>query len=246
MAQALYDYWFVQFDFPDENGKPYKSSGGRMVWNEKLKREIPEDWGIDNITAIADIEGGGTPSTHEPLYWDGLIPFYTPKDASDGFIAPSQTLRNTTALGVTHSSTKIFTNAVFLTARGTVGKVQMPRVAMAMNQSCYALLPKESISLFYLFFVVKGIVRALKVKANGAVFDAIVTRDILGILLPQAKSSVISLFTETVAPILSRIFANQSELEELTKQRDFLLPLLMSGQVQVKPQGELNYHLAAD
>lgn len=246
MAQALYDYWFVQFDFPDENGKPYKSSGGKMVWNEVLKREIPEGWGIDNITAIANIEAGGTPSTQEASYWDGSIPFYTPKDASEGFIAPSKTVRNTTTSGVENSSTQIFTKAVFLTARGTVGRVQMPRIAMAMNQSCYALCPKESISLFYLFFVVRSIVKALKVKANGAVFDAIVTRDILSIHLPQAQFSVIELFTERVTPILLRIIATQSELEELTKQRDFLLPLLMNGQVQVKPQGGLNYHLSDD
>ena len=243
MAQALYDYWFVQFDFPDENGKLYKSSGGKMVWNELLKREIPEGWGIDNITAIANIEGGGTPSTQESAYWDGAIPFYTPKDASESFIAPSKTVRNTTPLGVVHSSTQIFSKAVFLTARGTVGRVQMPRVEMAMNQSCYALCPKESISLFYLFFVVKSIVKSLKVKANGAVFDAIVTRDILSIQLSQPPPIVIELFTAKVTPILLRLIATQSELEELTQQRDFLLPLLMNGQVQVKPQGELNYRL---
>ena len=119
----------------------------------------------------------------------------------------------------------------------------MPRVEMAMNQSCYALCPKESISLFYLFFVVKSIVKALKVKANGAVFDAIVTRDILSIQLAQPPPFVIELFTAKATPILLRLIATQSELEELTKQRDFLLPLLMNGQVQVKPQGELNYHL---
>lgn len=243
MAQALYDYWFVQFDFPDENGKPYKTSGGKMVWNEVLKREIPEGWGIDNITAIANIEGGGTPSTQESAYWDGAIPFYTPKDASESFIAPSKTVRNTTPLGVEHSSTHIFSKAVFLTARGTVGRVQMPRVEMAMNQSCYALCPKESISLFYLFFVVKSIVKSLKVKANGAVFDAIVTRDILSIQLSQPPPIVIDLFTAKVTPILLRLIATQSELEELTQQRDFLLPLLMNGQVQVKP---LNYRLTAD
>ena len=195
MAQALYDYWFVQFDFPDESGKPYKSSGGKMVWNEKLKREIPEGWGIDNITAIANIEAEGTPSTQEASYWDGSIPFYTPKDASEGFIAPSKTVRNTTTSGIENSSTQIFTKAVFLTARGTVGRVQMPRIAMAMNQSCYALCPKESISLFYLFFVVRSIV-----KANGAVFDAIVTRDILSTHLPQAQFSVIEFLQRELLP----------------------------------------------
>lgn len=63
MAKQLYDYWFVQFDFPNEEGKPYKSSGGEMVWNEKLKRDIPASWKTKAIEDIADVYNGATPST---------------------------------------------------------------------------------------------------------------------------------------------------------------------------------------
>ena len=83
MAKQLYDYWFVQFDFPDENGRPYKSSGGEMLWNERLKREIPKGWYASNICAISDIMSGGTPSKTIADYWEnGNIPFFGPTDCN--------------------------------------------------------------------------------------------------------------------------------------------------------------------
>ena len=85
MAKILYNYWFVQFDFPDQNGKPYKSSGGTMAYNDTLKREIPAGWDDSNIIAVADLLGGGTPTKKKPEYWAGKIPFFTPTDA-DGSI----------------------------------------------------------------------------------------------------------------------------------------------------------------
>ena len=95
MAKTLYDYWFVQFDFPfdfaqgkpNANGKPYKSTGGKMVWNEELKREIPEGWEVDNILRFGELLGGGTPKTKEPVFWNGNIPFYTPADHSGSFFS---------------------------------------------------------------------------------------------------------------------------------------------------------------
>lgn len=83
MAKQLYDYWFVQFDFPDENGRPYKSSGGEMVWNEKLKRKIPASWENKNIEDIADVYNGATPSTIKEQNYGGDIVWITPKDLSD-------------------------------------------------------------------------------------------------------------------------------------------------------------------
>lgn len=86
MAKQLYDYWFVQFDFPDANGKPYKSSGGKMVWNEKLKREIPVGWEVKNLGSVAEIVNGATPSTADEENYGGDIVWITPKDLSDCLI----------------------------------------------------------------------------------------------------------------------------------------------------------------
>ncbi len=83
IAKQLYDYWFVQFDFPDTNGMPYKSSGGEMVWNERLKREIPKGWKVENLIDFAQIKNGATPSTSDESNYGGDIVWITPKDLSD-------------------------------------------------------------------------------------------------------------------------------------------------------------------
>ena len=87
MAKTLYDYWFVQFDFPDANGKPYKTSGGKMVYNPTLKREIPEGWEVTTVGKISKTELGGTPSTAVDEYWlDADIPWLS--SAEDSFTYP--------------------------------------------------------------------------------------------------------------------------------------------------------------
>ena len=143
MAKQLYDYWFVQFDFPDENGKPYKSSGGKMVWNEKLKREIPKNWHSDNICLIADILSGGTPSKRINEYWNyGHIPFFGPTDYN-GSMFQLQTVDKITESGLQHCSSSLFEeNTIIITARGSIGKLVIVGTPMAMNQSCYALKSK--------------------------------------------------------------------------------------------------------
>lgn len=73
MAQALYDYWFVQFDFPDENGKPYRSSGGKMVWSDELKKEIPQGWKVKRLQEVVDTCLGGTPDTKNVAYWEKAV-----------------------------------------------------------------------------------------------------------------------------------------------------------------------------
>ena len=140
MAKQLYDYWFVQFDFPNEEGKPYKSSGGKMVWNEKLKREIPEKWHSDNICLIADILSGGTPSKQINEYWNcGNIPFFGPTDYN-GSMFQLQTADKITESGLQHCSSALFEeNTIIITARGSIGKLVIVGTPMAMNQSCYAL-----------------------------------------------------------------------------------------------------------
>ena len=84
LAKTIYDYWFVQFDFPDKNGKPYRSSGGKMAWNEQLKQEIPAGWEVGTIGDLGEIVSGGTPSTNNPTFWtDNGIAWITPKDLSN-------------------------------------------------------------------------------------------------------------------------------------------------------------------
>ena len=241
MAKQLYDYWFVQFDFPDENGKPYKSSGGRMVWNDKLKREIPKGWYGDNICRVAEILSGGTPSKAINSYWeDGLIPFFGPTDC-DGNLFQLKTSDHITYDGLNHCASSLFTEGtIILTARGSIGKYVIVGTPMAMNQSCYALHSiKEEHE--YLYFLTGQLISHLKMKGSGSVFKSIIASDIEHSYLSIGDEKVISTFCKVVKPLFEEIKLKSCEINNLQEQRDNFLPLLMNGQVSIK---QLNNDLA--
>ena len=242
MAKQLYDYWFVQFDFPDENGKPYKSSGGKMVWNDKLKREIPKGWYGDNICRVAEILSGGTPSKAINSYWeDGLIPFFGPTDC-DGNLFQLKTSDHITYDGLNHCASSLFTEGtIILTARGSIGKYVIVGTPMAMNQSCYALHSiKEEHE--YLYFLTGQLISHLKMKGSGSVFKSIIASDIEHSYLSIGDEKVISTFCKVVKPLFEEIKLKSCEMNNLQEQRDNLLPLLMNGQVSIK---QLNNDLAS-
>lgn len=233
MAKQLYDYWFVQFDFPNEEGKPYKSSGGKMVWNKMLKREIPENWHSDNICLIADILSGGTPSKQINEYWNcGHIPFFGPTDYN-GSMFQLQTADKITESGLQHCSSSLFEeNTIIITARGSIGKLVIVGTPMAMNQSCYALKSKNE-EYEYLYFLTIQLIESLKAKGSGSVFKSIIASDIENTMLCVANKEIISLFCDKVSTVMKQIKKNTQEMIHLTKQRNELLPLLMNGQVSV-------------
>lgn len=233
LAKTIYDYWFVQFDFPDAKGHPYKTSGGKMVWNEALKREIPAGWTDNNISAIAEVFGGATPSKSKAEYWNGDIPFFTPTDASS-HVFQLQTEDSITTAGQKSCSSDIFRKGtIFITARGSVGKIAIAGRPMAMNQSCYALAPKVTTNYPYVFLHARTLIHHLKVKATGSTFNSIVTNDIEWTRLISPAPEIVSGFCRVVSPIFERIEVSQRENIELSQFRDWLLPMLMNGQVRV-------------
>lgn len=233
MAKTLYSYWFVQFDFPDENGNPYKFSGGKMEYNPTLKRDIPKGWIGSSILAVADLLGGGTPTKTKAEYWGGDIPFFTPTDA-DGTIFKFSAADYITDAGLKGSSTKLFgKHTVFITARGSVGRLVLAGVDMAMNQSCYALRAKTGVSHVFLFFLAKELIRHLQVKSSGSVFNSIVSNDIELTNLAIPKGEIIKKFAAVVEPLFEKISNNTKENHRLVELRDWLLPMLMSGQVTI-------------
>lgn len=233
MAKNLYDYWFIQFDFPDTNGKPYKSSGGDMVFDETLKWEIPKGWKSGNILNIANLLGGGTPSKSSPEYWNGNIPFFTPTDC-DNSIFILDTADKITDAGLCNSSTRLFKkHSIFITARGSVGRSSINAVPMAMNQSCYAFQAKENVSYTFLFFLIRELIMILEVKATGSVFNSIVSSDIETTNLVISNKDLIMKFGEYCEPLFNQIETNLKQNHQLTQLRDFLLPMLMNGQISV-------------
>lgn len=245
MAKTIYNYWFVQFDFPISaelaaqmgdtslQGKPYKSSGGKMVWNEEIRREVPEGWGVSNILTITNLLGGGTPSKKRPEYWNGSIPFFTPSDA-EPVAFKLDTEDHITENGLRSSSTRLFPKGtIFITARGSVGNIMIAARDMAMNQSCYAFSPNPKINYPFTYFSTKSLIGHLIAKSSGSVFKSIVSNDIKYTLLPIPPTDVIGKFGEAALPIFERILASIKEIQELASLRDWLLPMLMNGQVKV-------------
>ena len=234
LAKQLYEYWFVQFDFPNEKGKPYKSSGGAMVWNEKLKREIPKGWFASNVCKIADILSGGTPSKAVSEYWDnGYIPFFGPTDCN-GNVFQIETADHITLEGLEHCASSLFEEGIIIiTARGSIGKLVVVGTPMAMNQSCYALRSKTG-EYEYLYFLTMQLIECLKAKGSGSVFKSIITSDIENSLLCIAPTDIITRFCKSVHHLFQKIKENTIEISNLTKQRDELLPLLMNGQVSLR------------
>jgi len=222
-AQAIYKHWFVDFEFPNEKGKPYKSSGGKMVWNEELEKDIPEGWKSEVFTDIFELKGGGTPKTNKNEYWNGNIPFFTPKDIGKSYYTIN-TIKNITTKGLENCSSRLYSkHTVFITARGTVGAIAIAGDKMAMNQSCYAVLGNKNANQFFVHQVVLSVIEKLKSEATGAVFKALVTRDFDSQSVCSPDISLIILFGNKVSSIYYQLLNNSRENIKLEELKELLL-----------------------
>ena len=221
-AQALYKYWFIDFEFPNEEGKPYKSSGGQMILNEELNNEIPDEWRSEKFTEALKIGGGGTPKTEVEEYWDGNIPFFTPKDVTSGFYT-NKTEKKLTELGLKNCSSKLYPkNTIFITARGTVGAIGLATKNMAMNQSCYAFVEKNNHN-FYGHQLSLNTIKKMKMEAVGAVFNALVTKDFQAKTVIKPTEIIIKNFNEKIRPIYENILILTKQNQNLTDLKDLFL-----------------------
>ncbi len=220
-AQALFKSWFVDFE-------PFKD--GEFVDSELGM--IPKGWRVGTFLDIINVMPGGTPSTSTDAYWkNGDIPFFSPKDVCGVYCFDTE--KYITELGLNNCSSHLYPkDTLFITARGTVGKLTLAGVPMAMNQSNYALVAKEGIGLHYLFLLAQTIVAALLKKANGAVFSAITTRDFNEPTIIPEKTCINS-FENLVSSMFEKIHSVSVESSRLASLRDTLLPRLMSGELKV-------------
>lgn len=221
MAQAIFKNWFVDFE-------PFKD--GKFVDSELGK--IPEGWKVGRLTDVIKLMPGGTPKTSEPLYWDnGTIPFFSPKNVNGVYCFATE--KHITETGLNKCSSNLYPkDTIFITCRGTVGKVCLAACDMAMNQSNYAIKAIDGYSQYYIFFLVKSVVERLIKKSNGAVFSAITSKDFdEEILIPSQKA--VEDFTNVIDGFFRRIFTIGTENSRLSLLRDTLLPRLMSGELEV-------------
>ena len=160
-ARLLYKEWFVHLRFPSHE-------------HTRIIDGVPEGWEKKTAFEVMDVLSGGTPKTTNPSYWDGDIPFFTPKDATD-FAYAHDTEKSITEAGLKNCNSGLYPkDTVFITARGTVGKINLSQRPMAMNQSCYALVCNPPLNQYFLYFALVNGVEQFRSRAVGAVFDAIV------------------------------------------------------------------------
>ena len=242
MAKQLYDYWFVQFDFSNEEGKPYKSSGGEMVWNEKLKREIPTSWETKAIDDIADVYNGATPSTANELNYGGGIVWITPKDLSDQkqkFVYQGE--RNISQAGYNSCSTHLLPpNTILMSSRAPIGLLSIAKTELCTNQGFKSFVPKSGNITTYLYYYLQTHIKQIEQLGTGTTFKEVSRDDVLNFPILKPNDAILDLWEERVKALNDKQFEIQKENENLTKQRDELLPLLMNGQAVV------NYDLSTD
>ena len=231
MAKQLYDYWFVQFDFPNEEGKPYKSSGGAMVWNEKLKREIPQGWSNGVLTDVANITMGQSPdgsSYNED--GEGII-FY---QGSTDFGLRFPDIRQYT----TSPSRYANKGDILMSVRAPVGALNIANNDCCIGRGLSALSSKIG-SMTHLYYLMNDFrLKFEGMNSAGTTFGSITKDELFSLPVVIPTKSVISEFEQVCEPIFDKQMIIGEEINALTKQRDELLPLLMNGQATV------NYHLS--
>ena len=227
MVKTLYDYWFTQFDFPDENGKPYRSSGGEMVWNDQLKREIPMGWNVGQLSDIANIAMGQSPAGE------------TYNENGNGMIF----YQGCTDFGTRFPVPRVYTTAptrfaksgdILMSVRAPVGTLNVAIEDCSIGRGLAALSSKIG-SQLYLWYTLAGFKQLFNVlDGNGTTFGSI-TKDTLyetKVIIPNPV--LVKSFEEIVQPIEQKIRIIEEENRELAKLRDWLLPMLMNGQATVE------------
>ena len=210
MAKQLYDYWFVQFDFPDENGRPYKSSGGKMVWNDRLKREIPEGWNNCTLQEFLTIKNG---RDHKHLA-TGSYPVY----GSGGEMR--------------RVNEYLFSGeSVLMPRKGTLNNIMYVNESFWTVDTMFYSEMKIMHSAKYVFFAIKDI--DFTKWNSGTGLPSMTASTLYNISMIKPSDDLLKRFNDVLIPVFYKIKQTKDECEKLIKQRDELLPLLMNGQVSV-------------
>ena len=245
MAKTIYDYWFVQFDFPDANGKPYKSSGGKMVWNEELKREVPKGWEVetlgDNVECILDHRGktplklGGDWVFND----DGIIAL-SAKHVKDGkLLKLNEANRVSFEMYNKWMPEKLKHGDIIMTSEAPLGEFYfiLNDVKYCMSQRLFAIRA-NSLKIYptYLYFELSkgnGYSQIIGKQSGSTVFG-IRQNELKEVLIIKPILEIQKSFNEYIKPMLMKIRINEQQNQQLSSLRDWLLPMLMNGQVSVR------------
>lgn len=235
MAKTLYDYWFVQFDFPDENGKPYRTSGGEMVWNEQLKREIPKGWEVKNISDICEIISG-YPFQSSTYSKTGKYRLITIKNVQDSGIDLNVDNYIKDLPENLPSYCILSPGDILMSLTGNVGRVGLMYADdCLLNQRVALIKPKHSYLNVFLYFLFKSnrLKMLMENISTGTSQKNLSPVDTGNLVIPF-NTETVKLFCDKLESIVTKIVSAEKEKVELTKLRDWLLPMLMNGQARVE------------
>lgn len=229
MAKTLHDYWFVQFDFPDANGRPYKTSGGKMEWNETLSREIPAGWEAKKLGDICETRLGGTPDTNNGDYWGGDIPWLNSGEVAISPILSSE--KKITDLGRDSSATSTADPGDVLMSITRYIRPSILGISACYNQSVVAVLQNERYKTSFIYpFLLSQVERYMGLRI-GAQQPHINKKIVDSTLVINPSKSILDKYYVKVDKVYRQIINIAKENKKLIELRDFILPILMNGQV---------------
>jgi type I restriction enzyme S subunit len=236
MAKQLYDYWFVQFDFPNENGKPYKSSGGKMIWNEDVKSFIPSNWTMVSVNDVASSQRGVS-FDKKDIKDNGVQVLRGNNIEDDHFVSDSNTIFISKDL-VSEEQVIKQHDIIMTMSSGSkehVGKCMQFQVNSSHTYGAFMNRFRARKYPHYLFLFLTSKFFKMKIKSmcNGTGINNLTYKNFDDILMPMGPENIMNKFSRLIYPLFEEIGCNDSVIQTLTNQRDELLPLLMNGQVSV-------------
>ncbi|EFL82051.1 type I restriction modification DNA specificity domain protein [Burkholderiales bacterium 1_1_47] len=229
LARQLYDYWFVQFDFPDESGRPYRTSGGKMVWNNRLKRNIPEHWEVVNIFDSVDVQYGFPFSTDSFVDQDSDVPVVRIRDILNGTVSAYSTEQ----VGEKY---RLSTGDLILGMDGNFHMNLWCDNKSFLNQRCVRFRQKDNsaVSTLQVMYEIAPYIRAKEQVAKGSTVGHLSDKDLKDLWIMTPLNNKYFSASSTLNHISNLIIENRREISELTKLRDDLLPILLNGQVSIR------------
>ena len=242
MAKTLYNYWFTQFDFPDENGKPYRSSGGEMVWNDQLKRKIPKGWDVRPLSHVISSINTGLNPRDNFIFGNGDIQYLTVKNlTTSGTIDFSgcDTV-DEQAREIIHKRSDVSVGDILFASIAPLGRcylIQNPPEKWDINESVFSIRRNASrvtSEFLYMYFMSDTFIKAATSSSTGSIFKGIRINTLLDIAAVIPPKDIVTAFTTQVKTLLALKEQKGTENCELTKLCDWLLPMLMNGQATVE------------
>lgn len=242
MAKTLYDYWFVQFDFPDTDGRPYRTSGGAMVWSDELKREVPEGWGGVKLEKMISSINTGLNPRQNFILGNGDIKYITVKNLTTSGtldLSDCDTV-DETAREIIHARSDVSVGDILFASIAPLGRcylIQQEPQAWDINESVFSIRPNYDVvtSVFlYMYFMGDIFIKGATSSSAGSIFKGIRINTLLDMYAVLPPKNIICAFSDNIEKIFQLHHSIDAENHELSALRDWLLPMLMNGQARVE------------